>query len=58
MEPEEIVEVYRKRGVNLTMDNVEVILAEYKRIGYRLDEGQKEELLTAALMNSTNLPEA
>ena len=58
MEPEEIIEIYRKKGVTLTMDTVEGILAEYERIGYRLDEGQKEELLTAALMNSTNLPEA
>ena len=58
MEPEEIIEIYSKRGVNLTMDTVEGILAEYKRIGYRLDKGQEEELLTAALMNSTNLPEA
>lgn len=58
MEPEEIIEIYRKRGITLTMDTVEGLLAEYKRIGYRLGKEQKEELLTAALMNSTNLPEA
>ena len=58
MEPEKIVEIYRKRGITLTTDTVEGILAEYKRIGYRLNEEQEEELLAAALMNSTNLPEA
>ncbi|KKL79695.1 hypothetical protein LCGC14_2012280 [marine sediment metagenome] len=58
MEPEEIIEVYRERGVALTMDTVGGILAEFERIGYRLNEEQKEELLVAALTNSTNLPEA
>lgn len=58
MEPEEIIEIYRMKGVTLTMDTVGGILAEYERIGYRLNEEQKDELLVAAFTNSTNLPEA
>ena len=62
MEPkvssEEIIEIFRQKGVTLTADTVEGILTEYERIGYHPDKEQKEELLDAALINSTNLPEA
>jgi hypothetical protein len=56
--PEEIAEIFRKKGIDLTAETVEGILAEYERIGYHPDEEQKEDLREAALINSTNLPEA